>query len=373
MARRALVLTVVHHPEDARIRHREIQAMLDAGWQVTYAAPFTGYGLEAASPYHGSGTGALTVLDVPRALGRRRGRALLAARRVLRRHGRDHDVVLLHDPELLAALPGTRGLPPVVWDVHEDTAAAVSLKPWLPVGVRRAASAAFRGVERVAERHVHLLLAENSYAERFRRPHPIVRNTVRVPVSVPAPGTDRVVYLGHLSLARGAAELVHVGAALRRATDGAVSTVVIGHADAAAGELLERAVTAGDVTWTGFVPSAEALPMLDGALAGLALLHDEPNYRASMPTKIVEYMAHGVPVITTPLPLAADVVTESGSGVVVAFNDPDAAVQEILALRENAERRHAMGQAGHRAARTQYDWSSQSAAFLAELARLTDG
>ena len=41
---RVLVVTVVHDPEDARIRHREREALIAAGVQVTYAAPVTGYG-----------------------------------------------------------------------------------------------------------------------------------------------------------------------------------------------------------------------------------------------------------------------------------------------------------------------------------------
>ena len=48
---RALVVTVVHHPEDARIRHRQIDALLAAGWEVTYAAPFSGYGLPVVSTH----------------------------------------------------------------------------------------------------------------------------------------------------------------------------------------------------------------------------------------------------------------------------------------------------------------------------------
>ena len=64
--------------------------------------------------------------------------------------------------------------------------------------------------------------------------------------------------------------------------------------------------------------------MLDGALAGLSLLEDRPNYRHSMPTKVIEYMAHGLPVITTPLPLAADLVERSGCGIVVPFDDAEA-------------------------------------------------
>ena len=42
----ALVMTVVHNPEDSRIRQRQIEALIAAGWQVTYAAPFRAFGLE---------------------------------------------------------------------------------------------------------------------------------------------------------------------------------------------------------------------------------------------------------------------------------------------------------------------------------------
>jgi len=36
-----------------------------------------------------------------------------------------------------------------------------------------------------------------------------------------------------------------------------------------------------------------------------------------MPTKVAEYMAHGVPVVTTPLPLAVELVSAADGGFVV--------------------------------------------------------
>ena len=36
---RVVVCTIVHHPADARIYHRQIRALLDAGHQVMYIAP----------------------------------------------------------------------------------------------------------------------------------------------------------------------------------------------------------------------------------------------------------------------------------------------------------------------------------------------
>jgi Glycosyltransferase Family 4 len=117
---RVLVTTIVHHPEDARILHRQIAALVGRGHQVTYLAPFTATDTPPRDWFD--------PIDVPRALGRRRVKAVRAARALLRQHGPKHDLVLVHDLELLAATAGLR-LPPVVWDVHEDTGASLTLKP----------------------------------------------------------------------------------------------------------------------------------------------------------------------------------------------------------------------------------------------------
>lgn len=307
---------------------------------------------------------------MPRAVGRRRLRAHLAARRVLRTRARDHDVVLLHDPELLLAVRGLDDLPPVIWDVHEDTAASVSLKPWLPRWARRVAAAVVRRSERWAEDHLHLILAEPSYQARFSRRHLVVPNTVRVPPEVIEPGTSEAVYIGALTRARGAHELIRVGQILHERTDGAVTLRLIGPADLETEPYLRIAQDAGHLRWEGFLPSSQALARLPGALAGVSLLHDTANYRISTPTKVMEYMAHGVPVVTTPLPLVRKLLDASGAGVLVPFEDPVAAAEAILELREQPETRRHMGQRGHSVARWQFDWNVQSTAFLAEVAQL---
>jgi glycosyltransferase involved in cell wall biosynthesis len=362
--KRALVVTVVHHPEDARIRHRQISALLDASWQVTYAAPFTAYGVEVSIALDQQGR--LTTVDLPRALGRRRLRALRAARQLLAARGPDHDVVLLHDAELVLAAHRLE-LPPVVWDVHEDTAAAVSLKPWLPAPARRVAAGSVLRLERLAERHHHLLLAEDSYADRFQGGHPVVPNTTTVPETVPPPDDDRVVYVGHLTAARGVHELIALG----RLLAGRITVELIGHADTdAAGAL---AASGDAVDWLGFLPYDEAMARVAGARAGLSLLHDQPNYRHSRPTKVIEYLAHGVPVVTTPLPLAARLATDTGAGIVVPFESAARATADaILGPLADPGQRLKMGFLGHHHAAAHYDWSTKKHDFVRELARLVE-
>ncbi|MGW3243512.1 glycosyltransferase [Streptomyces sp. NPDC001070] len=359
-----LVVTVVHHPEDARILHRQIAALISHGHTVTYAAPFTA---RATPPRPG-----VEGVDLPRAAGRDRRAAVREARRLLVRRGPAVDAVLLHDPELLLTLPRTLRYwhrtgarrPAVVWDVHEDTAAALAMKNWVPRLLRPPLRLLVRAAELAAERHLHLLLAEDAYQGRFRRPHPVVPNLVTVPVGPPPPpGDDRVVYLGQLSRARGAEELV----AMARLLAPDVRVELIGAADGDVRALLTAADRDGVLRWHGFLPNDEALGRLRGALAGLSMLRDEANYRHSRPTKVVEYMAYGIPVVSTPNPLAAELVRGHDCGLLVPFGDPAAAVAAVRRLRDNPELRRTMGARGHAAARGALHWPDCAGHFVTSL------
>jgi glycosyltransferase involved in cell wall biosynthesis len=113
--------------------------------------------------------------------------------------------------------------------------------------------------------------------------------------------------------------------------------------------------------------------MLDGALAGLSLLYDEANFRPSMPTKVIEYLAHGIPAVSTPLPVPADLIRRSGGGVLVPFRDVPATVAAVLELYADPEAAREMGRAGHAAAAAEYDWDVIAPQFVAALERFADG
>jgi glycosyltransferase involved in cell wall biosynthesis len=224
---RVVVCTIVHHPADARIYHRQIRALLDAGHEVRYIAPVGVQDFETERAWP-----SLRLTPVPRACGRRRTGAILAARSALAEHASGADLMLIHDPELLLALPARRRRPPVIWDVHEDTAAALGTKPWLPRPLRPPVAVAVHTAERMAERYVHLILAEHGYVRRFAGPHPVVPNTTYVPEAPAAPDDGRrVVYVGHLSPDRGTAEMLELARLLR---PHGVTVELIGPADARA-------------------------------------------------------------------------------------------------------------------------------------------
>jgi glycosyltransferase involved in cell wall biosynthesis len=326
---RVLVVTVVHRPDDARILHRQIEFLRHEGFSVTYAAP---WGAAEVVPPDG-----LAVRDLPRAAGRDRLTALLAARDVLRQEAAHHDIVIIHDPELLLAvrIAGVGRIPAVVWDVHEDTAVSLRDRDWVPAFAGGLLAHLVRRLERWAERHVHLMLAEEGYRPRFMRAHPVVRNhpwaqdRFSPGIDTPLADPPRVIYVGRVSVGRGARTMIRLG----RSLTGTAQVELAGPVDDDVREEVEAAVAEGSIIWHGFVPNDQVGALLAGAAVGLSLLGADPNYLVSMPSKVIEYLAHGVPVVATPLPTVVTLLEEEGGGLLVPFDDEDAtqaAVQRIL-------------------------------------------
>ncbi|MFB9376699.1 glycosyltransferase [Kineococcus gynurae] len=360
---KVLVVTVAHPPLDARIHNRQIRAILHAGHEVTYVAPWSTFGAQVPADVH--------AVDVPRSVGRHRVGPLAAAARIVRRLAPQHDVVIGHDPELLPllhAIATGRNAPAVVWDVHEDVPAQFEMVDWVPGPVKVPAARVATAIEHLTEKRLHLTLAEYAYADRFRRRHPVVPNSPRVPADLPPeeprlPGEPwRVIYVGAITRARGFDEMVALVDRLPQGPDGMVLELIGNARPDLDAEL--RAITDPRLDYRGFVPNAEALSRLHGSLAGLVLLHDHDNYKHSQASKALEYMAHGVPVVSTPNPASVDLVRGTGCGVVVDFGDVDGILDTLLQLRDDPDRRQAMRVAGHTAALARHDWNRQGAEFV---------
>lgn len=343
---RVLVCTVVHHPTDARIFRRQIGALRDADIAVTAIAPW-GSDAESTVEYR--------KVPIPRATGWHRFAALRAARARIRALAADHQVLIVHDPELLVVLPWQdlrRMRVRVIWDVHEDLGAALAMKQYLPKPLRGVLVPAVRWLERWAEQRAELMLAESAYQQRFVKPHPVILNLPLVPDVAPSsPRKRQVIYVGSITRARGLDAMLAMVPVLAKA---GVTLTLIGEAPNAEDAARIRA-TEG-VEWRGAIPNAEAMREVESSLVGLALLTDQPNYRHSMPTKILEYMAAGAAVVTTPLPLSRDVVGSDGIVLADFGLDPAAVAARIVQLVDDAELRRRFTDAAFARVRDHYNW-----------------
>ena len=342
---RIVVATVVHHPEDARIFYRQIPALLEAGHEVVYLAP------EAERDLNRPG---LVHVPVPRSVERRRLAPLKRMAAALSRETRVADLAIVHDPEL--TLMGRWILCPRVWDVHEELVSQIADKDWIPGGLGGPARLGVGLLERWAARSFDVMLAEPTYVDRF--PHGVVvRNTPWIQERYVTPGDSRVVYVGRVSFGRGIETMLEA----MRMIGPTVGLDLYGSVDRDVVALLDRA--SSNVVAHGFAPNPEALSQAEGAMAGLALLDDRPDYRRSIPTKVLEYMSRGIPVVTTPNPVASRIVEESAAGIVVPYRDPEAVAEAVVRLRDPVVREE-MGRNGRQAIRACYDWAEDAGRML---------
>jgi glycosyltransferase involved in cell wall biosynthesis len=366
---RIWVLTCAHRGDDARILHRQIRSLLAAQCEVTLVAPAPPATSRAADPER------LQRVTVPRARGLRRLRAHLAVIRALRKGLRDHgpDLIMVHDPELVVWVIALtlRSRVPIVWDVHEDFVASVADRKYLPGWLRPIITWVLLTVERIAIRRCHVILAEDSYQDRLGK-HLVVSNATWVPQRCDLPdqfrrsdsGLLRVLYTGRISKSRGVVEMIEIAGRLA----GIAELHLIGEPDADVADLVAEAAADGVIIWHGYLPNPDAMAEIPGALAGLSLLADLPNYRGSRPTKLIEYLAHQVPVISTALPVAAGLVNDSGGGIVVNWDRVvDDTVAQIIAWATDPEAARAHGRAGFQFVRDHHSWQAEADQFVDQI------
>jgi glycosyltransferase involved in cell wall biosynthesis len=93
------------------------------------------------------------------------------------------------------------------------------------------------------------------------------------------------------------------------------------------------------VTFFGSKPYGEVARYMRQADVGLAIYKPRKFVRFASPMKIKDYLAAGLPVITTPIGESEEIIKESGAGELVSCSPPEiaAAAVKILTDRQLAE------------------------------------
>lgn len=267
-----------------------------------------------------------------------------------------HRAVVVHDPELIPAgiLARLVRRRPVVFDLHENLPGQLATKEWVWPPLRAPLGWLARLLLRLAERLLVVTLAEDGYRPLFRRDHPVFPNYLD-PDRLPPVGTtgDGIVYVGDVTAERGVP--LAVEAAGTSGVDAAM-TIVGRCSPELEARLQALAARYGLVLEvTGRLPHARAMVLASGAGLGLAPLLDTPNYRGSLPTKVLEYLAVGIPVVASDLPETRRVVGERPGVELVAPGEVETwaeAIRQMYRDRSWQER----ARAGAEAVRRDFRW-----------------
>jgi glycosyltransferase involved in cell wall biosynthesis len=349
------MLSSVHSADDIRIVEKEARSLSEAGHAVTVVA----------RPPRARDEGRIEfkLIELPTVARWKRpwvmGRAATALARSI-----GPDVVQFHDPELIpfALRLKSRGIK-VIYDVHEDVPADIYSKKWIPRWMQPVVALGMELVERSSARRFDAIVAATpAIARRFRdygAAVTLVRNSVRLDEFIePTDSTTRkrqAVYIGHASFNRGLVEMVEACEAAQ------LPLVLAGSIGPAEAEWLKG--SSADIVHRGKLGRSEIAALLNESLIGLCLFQHEPNHLHAMPTKIFEYMAAGVPIITSDLPRSKEIVEAAGCGFSVSLDDRKGLAEKLSMLAGNPQRAIELGLAGRAAVGRDYNWQHDAAEF----------
>lgn len=118
--------------------------------------------------------------------------------------------------------------------------------------------------------------------------------------------------------------------------------------------LADRLGVSRRVVWHGRVSAVSTPQLLSTAWIGVATFPPTGWNQYAFHLKILEYMAAGLPFVTTPVGDGALLASETGAGL-VSQSHPETLAACIACLIDDADRRASMSVAG-RAAAARYDW-----------------
>lgn len=368
---RVCILSSVHRALDNRVFYREARSLQRAGYDVSLIAVH-----ERDEVRDG-----IRIVGLP--LVPRWQRPLLWRRLVREALAIRADVYHVHDPELLLVAPWLRLRTgrPTIYDVHEANADFIRVKDYLPAWVRYPVAAVFGFLEPLLARlNSALLFADDQIAASFRsvrRPKATLYNfparsfveQAVVATQDAGPRPPVVLYLGGLERNRGSRLMIEAFHQVWRLVPQA-RLLHVGHMEPPDLEDEVRADVArrgmeGAVTLTGRVPFEKIGDHLAGAAVGWVPWQPVAKNQKNVPTKLFEYMAYGLPVVSSDLPSTRPFVHPGRNGYLVAADDPAAHAEALLDLLQRPEGAAAMGKAGQGLVRTEYNWDEMEKRLLA--------
>ena len=256
----------------------------------------------------------------------------------------------------------------VMYDVQENLRLKFHLKPrnnhWL---FRKA----FAGFDLIARRHCHCIFTEDSYLAEYsslRHPPVVIYNypalSYTQPFSARPPDPSYAgdfAYIGLLSQERGLDTMIEALALLKSCFPTA-RLHLFGRLVTPQTQL-ERIKGYPDVIdqviFYGPMDHARALPVIASCCAGLTLLKPVGDYAHSYPCKLFEYMALGIPVITSDFALYRSVVETADCGYCIPPNNAPMLAERMQYLLEQRSDAILFGKQGQKAIQEQYNWESE--------------
>lgn len=357
--------TTVHPRDDSRIRSKEVASLARAFVDVAiYVQDGLGNEVDARYGYD--------VIDTGPRLPRLR-RMLVGGWRMYRavRKARPK-VAHFHDPELLpwAILLRLAGIK-IVYDVHEDMPEQVKHNPGLPRWAQRILPPFVAVAEWVGARIFDgLAVPTQTIADRFPpqktvlvRNFPILEELHQPDARPLGQRPAHFAYVGYISEVRNifgmmqATSMVSdLNAKLRLVGSFAIQKTE--------DEAKAMAEWESSVVFEGWASRERVGQILGEVRAGLVVLRPVEHEMLTLPIKLFEYMAAGVPVIASDFPVWREIVNDAKCGLLVDPLDSASIAAGMRWMLDHPAEAEEMGKSGRAAVELRYNWGSEAARLV---------
>ncbi|WP_419773854.1 glycosyltransferase family 4 protein [Halarcobacter sp.] len=306
----------------------------------------------------------VNIIDVGEKVGGRFSRMTKTVKKVFEKaKALDSDIYHLHDPELIPIGLKLKKLgKKVIFDAHEDLPKQILGKHYLNFFIKQILSKGFEFYEKITCKKFDYIITATPYIkEKFLK---INKNSIDInnfPITnelinnTPwSEKKDKVCYVGGIAEVRGIKEIVKAMAY----TDKGVKLTLAGTFSES---LVEKEVKSYNewkkVEELGFLNRERVSSVYGASKAGLVTLHPIINYIDALPVKMFEYMAAGIPIISSNIKYWEKIISENNCGICVDPMDSKEIANAINYIIANPKEAQKMGQNGKKVILEKYNWN----------------
>jgi glycosyltransferase involved in cell wall biosynthesis len=360
-------ITSVHKSHDVRIFEKECASLALAGMEVFFVVPNAVSEVKCGVQIIG--------VDIP--ISGRLKRMIKTTKMVVEKAlSLQADVYHFHDPELLLfAKTLKRSGAAVIYDSHEDLPRQILDKAYIPKVFRSLLSWMIEAYENnIAKNILTCVIGATPYiTKRFDEIGVKTININNYPrlESFVKPKewtnkTGEICYVGGVFKTRGAVEMVTSLKNLNTKLNIAGNYSPV--------ELRDELVSIegwDKVKEHGFVDRNMINEILGYCNIGLVILHPTKSYIHSLPIKMFEYMAAGIPVIASNFELWKDIVGKHNCGICVDPLNVNEISKAVNYLLQNDELAKELGANGRKAVEKHYTWENEAEKLTAYYSSLS--
>ncbi len=352
-------LTSVHPLLDTRIFYKECVSLAKAGYDVSIIV--TGETDKSIEN--------IKVYGINKGKDSRLYRMFFTVKKVYKKAVEvDADIYHFHDPELLpAGKKLVKKGKKVIYDTHEDLPLQIMTKHWLPVIIRKPLSYLVEKIEKHYSKRLSAIIAATPIIKkRFQNYNSNTIDVCNYPIIEELENNiswdtkeNSICYIGSIFKERGIVELM-------KAIENPNVTLEL--AGTYSPESLRDELT-GFSTWNkvheyGYVGRNEIRNILGKSKAGMVTLLPKQSYMESLPIKMFEYMAAGIPVIASDFPLWKEIIEKYKCGLCVNPEKPSEIEKAILTVLGNDHDSEKMGLNGINAVKEVFNWKVEEKKML---------